>query len=744
MKFLLRLALSGGIVGCMAATPYLANATMPEGKEKSSTYSVPNPENDTEKGDLLINPLTQTVTINNPYSNTYDKPFEIVEPVSAPAAATANSVTCQGWTWTDGEYLGTKDGFPLTTALLHGRIYVRREGEITSNWQQIYHADNSKYAPFSWELDAKLKQCLNSVDPSTYTNGYLRGPEAGGINCNGKIFMDGDYLGTYIRDDKVTKDLQYVKIQNGLLRVVLQQSGDNYDPNRIHFGNIISTVNGENGSTIAEKYRPFTLLELRSCFWENLPVYPDQAPPANCATAPTITGNIVNPTQTSLQFTYSGNGVSSVRWRIRLASNNSEVASGTTNTTTTTLNYSSLAYGDYRLEIEGNNCTSGTNSRNFKIEAPVVVVPDCQGGPSITSITNITPSTATINFAGTNLDTFSWRILDGSNVVSFGKTSKLSTKSTGIEYYYLPAKTYTFELSAENCKSATKPTRALVVNSTADTRSNCNRGPSLTAINTSDANGLTLQFDGDGVFAIDWKIMQGNTVVRQNRVKPTSATPSITYPTLHDGTFTLQIQGGTCKNAMASATRNFTINGSPLPIHVANFKGNVTEKGVELSWEVVSEKNGEGFEILRLDNQAKTSEVIGKVSLTDTRTGTYKFVDEAPLLGTNYYQLKQIDLDGTFTRSNIISVTPSVITGTVVAPNPATDFVNIQFSSRTAGAAELEIYNLAGIKISSSKLTVKEGKNNHRIHVGKLIDGNYFMKVSHAGESSKLRFVKAN
>ena len=277
----------------------------------------------------------------------------------------------------------------------------------------------------------------------------------------------------------------------------------------------------------------------------------------------------------------------------------------------------------------------------------------------------------------------------------------------------------------------------------ADSRANCDRGPSLTNINSSSSTELNLQFDGNGVFAIDWKILQGNTVVRQNRVRPGNSSPSISYPTLNNGTYTLQIQGGTCKSTTPSATRTFQVNGS-LPIYIANFKGNVVEKGVELSWEVVSEKNGEGFEVLRLDGQTKSTEVIGKVSLTDKRTGVYKFTDEAPLLGTNYYQLKQIDLDGTFTNSNIISVTPGIITGTVVAPNPAKEFVNIQFSSRAAGVAELEIYNVSGIKVSASKLTVKEGKNNHRVGVSKLAEGNYFMKVSHAGESSKLRFVKAN
>jgi hypothetical protein len=459
----------------------------------------------------------------------------------------------------------------------------------------------------------------------------------------------------------------------------------------------------------------------------------------NCSTAPTI-GTITNSTQTGLQFTYSGNGVSSVKWRIKPRTTSNVLASGTSNTTTSNITFGSLAYGDYKLEIEGNNCTSAINSKDFSISQPVV--PNCQGGPAINSITSVTPSTATINFGGTNLNNFSWRILSGNKVLGYGKTGQLSTKSANIEYNYLATGSYTFELTAEDCKTSTKPTSTLAVPAGADTRTNCDRGPSLESIESFDKDRLTFRFDGNNVYGIDWKIMQGANVVRQNRVKPQSNTPSFDYPTLPDGNYSLQIQGGTCKSANSTA-RTFSINNS-LPIYISNFKGNVVENGVELSWNVVSEKDGAGFEILRLDDQTKIAEVIGKVSLTDQRTGMYKFIDEAPLLGINYYQLKQIDQDGSFTKSNIISVTPGIITGTVVAPNPAKDYVNIQFTSRTAGTADLEIFNISGIRVSDSQLSIKEGKNNHRVNVGELTEGNYFIKVSHAGESSKLRFIKAN
>jgi hypothetical protein len=461
----------------------------------------------------------------------------------------------------------------------------------------------------------------------------------------------------------------------------------------------------------------------------------------NCNTLPVI-NSIVSVSQTGLTFNYSGQGITAVKWRVKRASNNTEVASGTANATTSTISYAPQQYGDYRLELEGNNCISATVIRDFRIEQPPVIgTPDCVGGPALTDIINISTTGAQVNFAGSNLSQFSWRILNLSNqVFESGKTEKLSSKSANIPFT-LSSGLYTFELTAEDCKAPAAVTRTFVVNGT-DNRESCDRGPNLETIVNPGKNQLDFRFDGNGVYAIDWKLKSSNgQVMAESRVRPQSNTPSIQFGTLADGTYTLEISGGTCKSAVTSST--FQV-GTALPIYTANFKGKAVEQGVELSWDVVSEKNGEGFEILRLDNKAQSSQVIGKVALTDSKIGSYSFVDKAPALGTNYYQLKQIDLDGTFTRSNIIAVTPASITGTVVAPNPARDYVDVQFSSRTSGNADLEIYNISGMKLQSSKIQIVEGKNIHRVGVSKLYEGNYFIKVSHNGETSKLRFVKVN
>jgi hypothetical protein len=100
---------------------------------------------------------------------------------------------------------------------------------------------------------------------------------------------------------------------------------------------------------------------------------------------------------------------------------------------------------------------------------------------------------------------------------------------------------------------------------------------------------------------------------------------------------------------------------SPLPLELSNFTANINGIKVDLLWKTQSEKNNLKFEIERSDD-AVTFSKIGQVDLK-TKNGNssipidYVFTDANPSSSTNYYRLKQIDIDQTFQYSSIISAT---------------------------------------------------------------------------------------
>uniref|UniRef100_UPI003F713175 T9SS type A sorting domain-containing protein n=1 Tax=Dyadobacter sp. TaxID=1914288 RepID=UPI003F713175 len=680
-------------------------------------------------------------TIKNPYAESVDKPFTIeAKTMDQMPAPLATKVTCgtrngQPLVWTDGEYLGqTGDGKKAYTKIVENRIYFNWGGTVADNIFVLFYLDLGKF-PNTTDNDALIKQCVNPVDPSTAANNLLGRTNDGKITCNGTVMENGELLGTFVDNGAYT--YQYTKYVDGRLRVMIKQGADDTRTDNYNMGLLAETINGTKGY-LSDKWRGRLTLEMvNGCYW---PIVPKSATPLvenNCPANPTVSG-ISAIQQTSLRFTFTGTGITALKWRIK--SGSSVLRDGTTpdlgTNKTVNLSYGSLNPGNYTLEIEGASCSSGTASRQFTIQEPVVVIPDCDGGPSVTTLRNLTSTGLTVDFAGTNLRNFSWRILEGASSVANGSTGVLNSNTANISYNYLQNGTYTFEMKALDCKAASVATKNFTLSG--DTRPTCKRGPTLQTLLNSDERSLSFLFDGDEVYSINWKIMSGNNTVRQSSVAPQNNHPVIQYDQLQNGSYTVMIEGGSCKSDISSAS--FTIG--PLPIYVANFVGETVEEGVKLSWEVVSEQDGKEFEVMRYDSEMKNAEVLGKVSLSDQRTGWYHFVDQSPLLGINYYQLKQIDVDGTFTKSKIVSVNPGIIRGTVVAPNPAQDYVDLQFSSRTSGKSEVVIYNAAGVAIGKSPIQISEGKNVHRVNVKRLVNGSYFMKISHNGELSSLRFMK--
>jgi hypothetical protein len=94
-----------------------------------------------------------------------------------------------------------------------------------------------------------------------------------------------------------------------------------------------------------------------------------------------------------------------------------------------------------------------------------------------------------------------------------------------------------------------------------------------------------------------------------------------------------------------------------LPVEITIFSGRRDLERIRIDWETVTEIDNDGFEVQRSEdgiNFEKIGWVDGNGS--STLTHNYTFYDEEPLQGSNYYRLKQIDYNGDFEYTGIISV----------------------------------------------------------------------------------------
>ena len=145
-----------------------------------------------------------------------------------------------------------------------------------------------------------------------------------------------------------------------------------------------------------------------------------------------------------------------------------------------------------------------------------------------------------------------------------------------------------------------------------------------------------------------------------------------------------------------------------IPVEMAAFKAQVKKGAVHLDWTTLTESNNYGFDIERKDASEQIWDKIGFVKGfgTSQTAHSYRYVDLEPRTGTNYYRLRQIDLDGRASYSEEIKITiqlPDKLELGQNYPNPFNPETEISFQI-PAGSQQyvtLAIYNLLGQKLKT-------------------------------------------
>ena len=118
-----------------------------------------------------------------------------------------------------------------------------------------------------------------------------------------------------------------------------------------------------------------------------------------------------------------------------------------------------------------------------------------------------------------------------------------------------------------------------------------------------------------------------------------------------------------------------------------------------LSWKTATEINNRGFEIERGANGEFAT--IGFISGagTTTQEQSYTFRDKQVATGLHNYRLKQIDLDGSYSYSNIVEVdvtTPFTFNLSQNYPNPFNPTTKISYSVPFDSKVAISVYSVTG------------------------------------------------
>ncbi|GAB4500087.1 MAG: hypothetical protein OHK0019_38010 [Saprospiraceae bacterium] len=179
---------------------------------------------------------------------------------------------------------------------------------------------------------------------------------------------------------------------------------------------------------------------------------------------------------------------------------------------------------------------------------------------------------------------------------------------------------------------------------------------------------------------------------------------------------------------------------SVLPIILVEFKATYNNS-VLLTWRTATETSNDFFSIERSAdgrNFTETGRMPG--SGTTAEPQDYRFTDDSPLPGLNYYRLRQVDFDGQFSYSKVVSVRVSEASGIRLYPSPATDVLNLQWEKPAAENTVWEIFDLAGRLLQSGEFLAENP--DFKINVAALPEGIYHLRLSAGQSVSTLRFLK--
>jgi hypothetical protein len=170
-----------------------------------------------------------------------------------------------------------------------------------------------------------------------------------------------------------------------------------------------------------------------------------------------------------------------------------------------------------------------------------------------------------------------------------------------------------------------------------------------------------------------------------------------------------------------------TSNGcqAPIPVELISFDGKSVDKTNHLFWSTASERSNAYFEIQRsFDGQyfQKIGQVKGSGTTQEHRDYAFNDFNFDGL--TAYYRLNQVDIDGTSTLSNIVSLQNSKGNRVRIAPNPVgTEGVLVEVEGN--GKKEVLLQDVAGRILFQTVLT----EQIVRIPTNQLASGLYFIAV---------------
>jgi len=188
----------------------------------------------------------------------------------------------------------------------------------------------------------------------------------------------------------------------------------------------------------------------------------------------------------------------------------------------------------------------------------------------------------------------------------------------------------------------------------------------------------------------------------------------------------------------ADASPGATNRGGALPVEFISFTAHAIDDNIKIDWATASELNNDYFVIEYGTNGAfeELTRVFGAGTTSEKQE--YSFLHENVDNGTHYYRLKQVDFDGKYEYTDLVSVQLIYGDDLMVYPTVVEKSFTIQSDEEDMTGTQYEIYDITGRAIQSGDLT----ETTTVIDAERWEQGHYIVRIRQNGESVIKRVVK--
>jgi len=181
---------------------------------------------------------------------------------------------------------------------------------------------------------------------------------------------------------------------------------------------------------------------------------------------------------------------------------------------------------------------------------------------------------------------------------------------------------------------------------------------------------------------------------------------------------------------------------STLPVTLISFTAQTASNAVALNWTTTREEEMKSYVVERSADGISYAPIATVQSKNNyINTTAYSYTDASPLSPIGYYRLKMVDLDGSYTLSDvkIVNFAYSSASGAISSfPNPATDHVSVRINNESAAQYRYTLVGLNGMVQQTNVVSMARGWQQFTVQLQRnMAPGVYMLQLENISTGSR-------